>query len=92
MCRYHDTRTGSIRYKCKYVCLECRYVKKAYHVDLQKCVKCGKLMHDIGLDYRPPRKSNRRGWKKLAELVEANVEFHSCGCSGPTLEPRKNNE
>jgi len=84
MCRYYK-HSASIRYKCKFVCLDCRYCKKSFHQDLQKCVHCDKLMHDIGLDYRPPRKTNDSGWRELSKLVKADVGFHSCGCEGPSL-------
>jgi len=75
------------KYKCKWVCLDCRRCVKANHENLQTCVTCGIVMNDIGLDYRPPRKTNDSGWKELSKLVKNDVGFHSCGCEGPSLDP-----
>jgi hypothetical protein len=45
-------------------------------------------MADIGLDFRPPSKSDRKGWATAEALWEVGETFHSCGCSGPGYRPR----
>lgn len=79
MCRNIGWKDTKYRYKCKFVCLDCRYSKKAWHEDYQVC-HCGNVMFDIGMDYRVPRKTNGAGWKELETRVLNNEKWHKCGC------------
>ena len=45
-------------------------------------------MADMGLDFRPPSKSDRKAWTTAEALWEVGETFHSCGCSGPGYRPR----
>jgi hypothetical protein len=45
-------------------------------------------MVNMGRDFHPPRRANLTQWRKIELLVQANLLFHSCGCSGPGARPR----
>lgn len=45
-------------------------------------------MVDVGRDFKAPRRANTAQWRKIEMLVEAGIEFDSCGCSGPGYRPR----
>ncbi|NVB85555.1 MAG: hypothetical protein HOV81_44735 [Kofleriaceae bacterium] len=92
MCRY-----GFANYKPRYACFRCRKAIRRRHkseVDPAgaerpaRCPDCGLLMADMGLDFRPPSKSDRKGWTTAEALWEVGETFHSCGCSGPGYRPR----
>lgn len=92
MCRY-----GFAKYKPRYACFACRKAFRRRHksdVDPAgaehpaRCPDCGLLMADMGLDFRPPSKSDRKGWAAAEALWEVGETFHSCGCSGPGYRPR----
>jgi len=92
MCRY-----ASSNYKPRYACFRCRKAFRRRHkseVDPSgaehpaRCPDCGLLMADIGRDFRPPSKSDRKGWTTAEALWEVGETFHSCGCSGPGYRPR----
>ena len=86
MCRYFDIRVhrpSGIKYRCTWVCTDCRNAKQSFHEDPQKCHTCQKQMHDVGLDLRVPRKTQLRKWRKLGELLKTGRDLHSCGCTGP---------
>jgi hypothetical protein len=92
MCRYAFTN-----YKPRYACFRCR---KAFRRRLQsdvdpagaehpaRCPDCGLLMADIGRDFRPPSKSDWKGWIAAEALWEVGETFHCCGCDGPGYRPR----
>ena len=44
-------------------------------------------MVDVGLDFKAPRRADRKQWEKARQLVVAGVRFHSCGCNGPGPRP-----
>lgn len=85
------------------VCFDCRKMfKRRLLLDIHRdtgfhakesetpavCPECGKLTADMGLDFKPPRKSDVKAWKHLADLYTAGITFHSCGCSGPGYIPK----
>lgn len=92
MCRY-----AFANYKPRYACFACRKAFRRRHkneVDPTsaeqpaRCPDCGLLMADMGLDFRPPSKSDRKGWATAEALWDVGETFHSCGCSGPGYRPR----
>lgn len=51
------------------------------------CPECGALMADLGLDFRPPRASATRAWKRLQALHTIGQAWQTCGCNGPGYIP-----
>lgn len=97
MCRYAITV-----YKPHYACLTCH---KAFRRRLRsdignagsedrpaRCPQCGLLMANMGLDFKPPKKDDAKGWDMAAKLWEVGLTFHSCGCGGPGYRPRDPHE
>jgi len=97
MCRY--AMYGP--YKEPFACFDCRKVFKQTNrwtlpEDQQlkpgeericKCPQCGKPMADMGHDFKAPKQSDIKQWKKLRILFEHGFTFHSCGCCGPGFRP-----
>jgi len=46
------------------------------------CPNCGKLMADMGLDFKAPVRIDRKAWQHLRTLYSVGITFHSCGCGG----------
>lgn len=44
-------------------------------------------MADMGSDFKAPKKSDIKQWKKVRLLFEQGFTFHSCGCCGPGYRP-----
>ncbi len=51
------------------------------------CPQCGKLMADMGKDFKAPKQTDVEQWEKIRLLFEAGFTFHSCGCCGPGYRP-----
>lgn len=86
MCRYSTIRSWSGRYKDHYACLSC---KQTFKSDIPRpCNSCGKNMVSMGLDFKPPRKTNDTQWQKIRILYEKGLTFHTCGCTGPGYRPK----
>ena len=56
------------------------------------CPQCDRSMHAMGLDFKAPRRLDRKQWLKVERLFHAGFAFHSCGCGGPGPRPRLLNE
>jgi DNA-directed RNA polymerase subunit RPC12/RpoP len=92
MCRYAMTT-----YKPHYACFECRktFKRRLLHdvnrdedeLVAAKCPECGRLMANMGLDFKSPQKKNLKAWQHLQSLYEVGITYHSCGCSGPGYIP-----
>jgi hypothetical protein len=85
MCRY-----AGMHYKTHYVCLSCRVTFK-HDFDPERerpCPRCRRAMVDAGRDFAAPRRADRAGWRALAAVLNAGLDFHSCGCGGPGFRPR----
>jgi predicted RNA-binding Zn-ribbon protein involved in translation (DUF1610 family) len=95
MCRYGF---GSV--KTHRVCLPCRRSLKQSTGSTAPCPECGGELVNMGRDFKAPRRSNARQWRKLELLVAAGRRavdpryrtdgplFDSCGCTGPGPRPR----
>jgi DNA-directed RNA polymerase subunit RPC12/RpoP len=90
MCRYAFNGP----YKDHYACFNCQKTYKQKPLeDLTEnennkrkylCPECGEPMKSMGLDFRSPKKTNHKQWKKLKLLYMNGFTFHSCGCgTGP---------
>ncbi len=100
MCRY------AIPYKEHYACFECRKsFKKPNYFDLPKqlrpesreelkyfCPQCRNEMYDMGMDFKAPKQSDIKQWKKVEILFQNGFTYHSCGCCGPGLRPAQLNQ
>ena len=99
MCRYAEGEYGP--YKDHYACFDCRKAfKQTSFWELPEharpsdpservcpCPECGQPMHDMGLDFKAPRQSDVKQWKKVRLLFENGFTYHSCGCCGPGYRP-----
>jgi DNA-directed RNA polymerase subunit RPC12/RpoP len=85
MCRY-----ALKNYRHHYVCFDCRKGFKAESGYAEcKCPECGVVMTRMGRDFKVPRTSNLKQWRKVERLVkELDWRFESCGCTGPGHAPR----
>jgi hypothetical protein len=44
------------------------------------CPQCRAPMANMGLDFRAPKQSDHKQWRKVELLYLNNVTFHNCGC------------
>jgi hypothetical protein len=101
MCRYGG------QYKNKFACFDCRksFRSRPHGAWKQEkdgckwdgktpptCPDCGKPMVNMGLDFKPPKRSDVEQWEKVRRLYENGVTFHSCGCDGPGYRPARLNQ
>jgi hypothetical protein len=83
MCRY-----GFHVYKRHMACFSCRVAVK----DRERCPHCGQPLVDMGLDFKAPKKTDIKQWRKLELLHLNDIHFYSCGCGGPGYRPRRLNQ
>jgi ribosomal protein L34E len=53
------------------------------------CPECKQPMHNMGLDFKAPKKTDLEQWQKVRRLYAAGFTFASCGCGGPGERPRR---
>jgi hypothetical protein len=88
-------------YKPHYACFECRKTfKRRLITDIDgglnktkeeikaKCPDCGRLMADMGLDFKSPKRNDIKAWEHIKNLYISGITFHSCGCTGPGYIPK----
>ena len=77
-------------YKTHYVCLSCwaTFKRNAGPEREQLCPHCRLPMVDAGRDFAAPRRTDRAAWRALTVVLNAGLDFHSCGCGGPGFRPR----
>ncbi len=94
MCRYANA------YKEHWACFTCRKgFKQRAWADIPKndrtesryvkCPNCGKLMRNLGLDFKAPSQKDREQWQKVELLWRNGIIFSSCGCNGPGPRPQR---
>jgi hypothetical protein len=44
-------------------------------------------MASMGLDFKAPKKTDKKQWQKVELLYKHGFTYHSCGCCGPGLRP-----
>ena len=91
MCRYGMSGP----YKPHYACFACRRAfKQSANAAKEevRCPECAEPVHDMGLDFKPPRKTDAKQWEKVRILFQHGFAFHSCGCCGPGLRPQELNQ
>jgi hypothetical protein len=45
------------------------------------CPDCTQPMVDMGLDFKAPRKDDKKAWSVMRALHDHGFDFRSCGCS-----------
>ena len=68
------------------------YLLKKYKNREEKCPECGKLMADLGLDFKAPKKDKVKEWEIIKGLFRSGKTFHSCGCDGIGCIPKNKDE
>jgi hypothetical protein len=66
-------------YKRKMACFDCRKTFRQTSENVGKCPECGGELRSIGLDFKSPRRANRKQWKKAQALYESGIRFSSFG-------------
>ena len=64
-------------------------LEKKYQNRKEKCPQCAKLMIDLGLDFKAPKKDKKKEWKIVKGMYRIGVNFHTCGCNGIGYIPKK---
>jgi hypothetical protein len=49
-------------------------------------------MANMGHDFKAPKQSDVKQWKKVEWLYNRGFAYHSCGCGGPGYRPTKLNQ
>ena len=67
------------------VCCNCRYNRKGNRlftgqIPLEKCPKCQNKLVDIGSKIEVPKKTDKKGWEKLQDLILKTEYFSVCQC------------
>jgi hypothetical protein len=83
MCRYAEHH-----YRSHHVCVGCRVSFKHEGGAISRCPRCTAVMVNAGRDLEVPRRNDTAGWRALAAVLDAGLDFHSCGCGGPGYRPR----
>lgn len=82
MCRY-----GGLEKK-HMACFNCRIALK----NVPTCPHCQQPMVSMGLDFKAPKRSEIKQWKKVEILYKNGIRFGGCGCSGPGYRPKELSE
>jgi DNA-directed RNA polymerase subunit RPC12/RpoP len=94
MCRY-----AYHIYKHHYACFRCRkmFRKPRRHelavpiaedaTRIVPCPQCGVAMANMGMDFKAPRQTDVKQWRKAELLYAHGFNFSSCGCNGPGPRP-----
>ena len=98
MCRYGMYGL----YKQIYACFPCRKVFKqtskyelteeGWNKIKHSCPQCGEGMKEMGHDFKAPKQTDVKQWKKVEILYQHGFTYHSCGCGGPGYRPAQLNE
>ena len=79
MCRCYQLRD-----RVNLVCTTCHYSRKGFREksieQTEKCPICQNKLTDIGSKIAIPKKSDKKGWKELQELISKTEYFSVCQC------------
>jgi hypothetical protein len=53
------------------------------------CPQCRQVMHNMGLDFKAPARTDIKQWRKVEILFYHGYDYSSCGCNGPGLRPAR---
>lgn len=67
--------------------LECEYASNAF-----LCPECKKPMANMGLDFKPPTKTDASTWRSFKTMFRVGHCFHTCGCNGIGLIPQSHSD
>ena len=94
MCRYGLSGP----YKRHFACFRCRkgFKRSPFpdnqplnHIDPAPCPDCGRKMFDMGLDFKPLKRTDTEHWAVVEFLSTNGFLYHSCGCGGPGYRPSR---
>lgn len=68
------------------------YLERTYRNRQFKCPECNRIMANLGLDFKAPKKEKIKEWKILRGIYKLGHSFSSCGCDGPGFIPKDKNE
>lgn len=95
MCRYAIYGP----YKEHFVCFGCRKTFKQtnradwnnsfvqYPDHIFKCPDCSNPMANMGMDFRAPKKSDVKDWRRIEGTFVLGHIYRTCGCYGPGFVP-----
>ena len=63
-------------------------IQERYLADVSVCPHCGGRMASMGMDFRPPSRSDPEAWSVIQVLYENGFAFKGCGCSVGYAPPR----
>lgn len=75
-------------YLVSYACFTCRKVfKRDYDPNMleMKCPNCGGISHNVGRNFRAPKRGNKNQWEKIEFLVSNGFRFQSIYVDGKRL-------
>lgn len=71
-----------------WLCLPCRRVwRKRHGLVVPRCPGCRRLLIKVGVDFKPPRRSDRNQWRKVVLLISQGQRFmrgEPWSCQGRT--------
>ena len=56
-----------------YCCPDCKKFYKGFY--LKTCPQCHGDLHGIGYRFRPPGKSDAKGWKAVQLIIDRDIEY-----------------
>ena len=67
-------------YKMHFVCLECEnsFKREVEHPDIKnfgKCSTCEGITYNCGRHFKPPKKEDKKQWKKVRKLISEGFWF-----------------
>ena len=72
-------------YTMQFACFDCRKVFKrslpyfptpAQSARIHSCPQCGRNLQPMGRAFRAPRHDDRRGWRRVASIIQQGFTFH----------------
>jgi len=67
-------------------------MEQAYLDAVSTCPDCGERMADLGLDFKPPKKTDAKAWRIIQGMYRVGHCFHTCGCIGFGYVPKDHSD
>ena len=78
----HYTYFRRVPYPMHFACFACRksfkqlWTRSEGHVREPRCPDCGLKMWEMGRQFKAPKRSNLKQWRKVEALVRSGITFH----------------
>ena len=85
----NQTELWHTGYKYHFACFNCKLSwKKSYSNETELCIKCNKIVRNVGVNFRVPKKgASKKYWNKLEKIVtEDHVVFEKPHCENLVCE------